>query len=111
MAILHEGRINVSKRVDSLLRHEQSRVILQTGDTQGAREYCANLPGVRLLTEAPLDGNPNHRDQIYCELKEMSSAELNLALVNRGFDIFEIRQEHPSLDSLFHKITGAVRNG
>lgn len=111
MSILHQGLIVQSEKIGALLIHEHEQVNLTINKPVEAREFILGLNGVRILKENKQEGGTQAEEvkgQISCELLQLSSAELNRALVEAGFEISELLLLKPSLEHLFRNITGEL---
>ncbi|MCW8195051.1 ABC transporter ATP-binding protein [Proteobacteria bacterium 005FR1] len=98
LAILHQGRIAVSDSVETLLGGRHARLALATGDQVRARALLEEMEGLTVCGES--------QSGLVCELRDISAAAVNRALVTAGIDVFELRPQRSSLDALFREVTG-----
>ena len=97
LAILHEGTITLSDRIQTLFEANKTRIIIRCNQPEKAIELVeqnglAKLDSAEefLLQFELLNGNP---------------AAINQLLVNAGIEVSELAQKKESLASLFHQIT------
>ncbi|MGI9250383.1 MAG: ABC transporter ATP-binding protein [Pseudohongiellaceae bacterium] len=98
LAILHEGRVVRHDRIDKLLQHERTRVLLRTPQVDEARVAIERCDGAAYLHTAP-------DNSLILELDGLDSAELNARLVTQGIGVAELSLQRATLDSLFREIT------
>ncbi|MEZ5492669.1 MAG: ABC transporter ATP-binding protein [Gammaproteobacteria bacterium] len=97
LAILHQGRIAESDRIDRLFGRDHSRVQITCDRPESAEELIGKSGLARVQDR---DGN-----QLLCELLEGNAAALNALLVGHGLAVSELIEKRDSLMSLFYRIT------
>jgi ABC-2 type transport system ATP-binding protein len=100
IAILHEGKIAVSDRIDKLLAGSKNIALVKTNDQE------------KLVTALnTIDAQYSHQDSEgfhHIELGSLEPAELNQKLVQNSVAVAELRVEKASLTGLFRDITTVV---
>ncbi len=112
IAILHHGRVVTGGATDELLAARQATLRLRTGDDAAAMELLRTLDGVHLHEPATGQHQPAQMANgttLALALSGPTSAEVNRMLVNGGIDVHELVFQRPSLEELFHEITGRVQ--
>ncbi len=100
IAILHEGKIAASDRIDSLLSGSKSIALVKTDD----QEKLETALGSINAHYSHQDGEGYH----HIELDSLEPAELNRYLVQNSVAVAELRVEKASLTGLFRGITSVV---
>ncbi len=98
IAILHDGRIAANGELAGLLADAGSRVILESGDPEAARQLLGEDGRVEILELGP-DGRLSLR------LGDWRSDELAAHLVHHGVPVCELVRQRASLDGLFRELT------
>lgn len=99
-SILHQGRIALSERLDTLLNQQQSRLHVSCDDVPRASAILHDMPGVSIE-----DGGA--AGQLTLRLDGLAPALVNQRLVGNGILVSELVRERNSLHSLFHSITAS----
>lgn len=99
LAILHQGRIVLSKAVDELFATNQLTLCIRCTESERAMRLLQSATGVDKLSLLP-DG------QLRMQLTDTRPEILNAMLVQAGIAVSELRPEQASLTSLFHELTG-----
>jgi ABC-type multidrug transport system ATPase subunit len=101
-AIVDRGRLVAQDRVEALLG-PTGRVLVTTPDVSAAAELAAALPGVRLGERRP--------DRLAVHLDGTAPEALNRRLVDGGVRVRELVVERPTLEDVFLRLTGGLREG
>jgi ABC-type multidrug transport system ATPase subunit len=103
MAILHNGKIALSERIDNLYGSQsgvqRSRLMIRCDNPQAALELLRTQPGIRDL--AAVESGVN------LTLDGAHSSAINKTLVGVGIAVSELRLEKPSLSQVFQDIVNA----
>jgi ABC-type multidrug transport system ATPase subunit len=98
IAILHQGEIAVNDKISNLLTQSSNSVLLKTEEQAAAIALIQSQAELKyLLTDKA--------DYLHVELTTMSSAALNLLLVENQIPVSEIILKRASLANLFREIT------
>jgi len=98
IAILHQGRIAVSDKIDELFNADKATVLLKCDQ----QDKVLNLVNRSTYTQFK---RIDHNGFLHIELRELTTADFNRQLVERSIAISELRIERSSLSSLFRNIT------
>ena len=99
MSILHQGRIALSEKLDTLFTGGATRLNIHCNKTEHAGVLLSKWPGVTQLVVGDT--------QIGLTLTEGSVAEINRLLVTSNIDVTELRSDRPGLSRIFHDIVGS----
>jgi ABC-2 type transport system ATP-binding protein len=102
VAVLHEGRLAANGVTSELLATKKTRMWLRTSDNAHAASLLQGWFGVVATTPSHEQG----AEGLQLELSDVATAAVNRALVQAGIDVHELVCERPSLEQLFHEITG-----
>jgi ABC-2 type transport system ATP-binding protein len=99
MSILHQGRIALSEKLDTLFAGSASRLSIHCDNAELAGALLAQLPGVTQLVIGD--------KQVNLTLTEGSAADINRLLVTSNIAVSELHGERPGLSRIFHDIVGS----
>jgi ABC-2 type transport system ATP-binding protein len=102
VAVLHEGRLAANGITSELLATRKTRIRLRTADDAHAASLLQGWSGVVVATPS----HDHDAQGLQLELGDVAPAAVNRALVQAGIDVDELVCERPSLERLFHEITG-----
>ncbi len=97
LAILHEGTIALSDRIEALFEGNKTRIVIRCDQPEKAIELVEKSAMATLIeAEGSL---------LQFELLTGKPAKINQLLVSSGIEVSELTQKKESLTSLFHQIT------
>jgi len=97
LAILHEGTIVLSDRIEALFEGNKTRIVIRCDQPEKAIELVEKSAMATLIeAEGSL---------LQFELLTGTPAKINQLLVSSGIEVSELTQKKESLTSLFHQIT------
>jgi ABC-2 type transport system ATP-binding protein len=100
LAILHNGCIVVSDKIESLFQSHKTSLLISCDSPEKARDLVEKSG---LATYQAIDGG-----QLQFELGSGTAIEINRLLVNAGIGVSELSLKQESLTSLFHSITSST---
>lgn len=98
IAMLHDGKIQVSQTVATLLTRDQTIVTVVASDSRQAKIVLGQMKNVEILAS---DNNG-----IQCRLLSGTSAQLNKQLVQLDVSVEQLLLHKPSLESVFYANVG-----
>lgn len=98
VAVITEGQLVASGRVDDLLRARPGVLQVRVDDPAQAREVLAALPFVRSLEDG--------EDHLRVEIEAGREADLNAALVQAGLRVSGLCADRPTLERVYLDLVG-----
>jgi len=98
IAILHQGSIAISDKIDDLFAADRATVLLKCDQ----QDKVLNLVNRSKYTKFK---KIDHNGFLHVELSELTTADFNRQLVERSIAVSEMRIERSSLGALFRDIT------
>lgn len=103
IAILHEGRIAVSKPIDELLESTKHTLLIKTDSEHKALDFLSTRNDIEVV-------NPDNNGYIELQSTDIDSANLNKQLIENNIAVSELILQKASLGNLFRSITSEVQS-